>query len=875
MINDHHPELRDYNPLKVFISYSHKDEEWKVRLLENLKILIDKKIIDCWHDDDIYGGENFSEKILEAINDSKIAILLVSQKFLGSDFIQKEEVPRILKREKLGYIHIYPIMIKHCSWQKFDWLKKFNIKPKNATPLYDMDENAIDYEFVKIIDDIENICNQINNDLLRNEIEYNIVGNGPDNKFVHNYEFVENSNDRKETAVLITNIGLMDLGRNGEPLYNHDKKSKYKKIGQERREFYRKKEKLIQAARSHYDAVPQESSAIPRIEINTSEYFKNLLNSMNFYDLDLLILTPLIENIRIEYNIKEIIIFYVEASFQNTEDEYVAHIVKKILCHKYRFDETKIKVEPVPIADDEEKTFNRYKNEIEKIPHNVDSILFSLLGDASRQDTSAILQAIDMFPTKTKLILELNKKNDIYVYNVNEGTHESVIKLKSFEENLKFLKNNEILRCILLSKIKILDKLIAENEKNSSCSEYQFTKGIFLNDLGNLLLKMELTSEAVESFEKALVIFRQLPTEFSGNPQYESPEYRYLTAKILFNFGNAFLAENELEDAKSKFEESLELSKKLLNFLPNNHIFQSLLLETIIKLIEIYLEIGEEPLNKKESLIHALELCREYEKFDSEKYFTDNRKTVLEYKLKACLNLSLMRIKESNKKDALEIYEKCIASIEKLKSNECDEQLIKLFNLICCYLKSKKILSEAMDHNPPNLSLVEKSIESFKIAMNTYKGNEHSELANEIFKEAEICFKIYSLFLEFIKMLNSEHDVSLDKYAMTEKNNLMFSIEEFPNELDIKIKSYLEDIVKLWSEKDPVKRKEELAALSTSMEEIKQIKFRKILRIIYEEAKEILMAIPTNKINIESFPQKKLKQKSIEGKSVVMDKNTL
>lgn len=858
MIDDHHPELRAYNPLKVFISYSHKDEEWKKLLLENLKILIDKKIIDCWHDDDIYGGENFSEKIFEAINDSKIAILLVSQKFLGSDFIQKEEVPRILKREKLGYIHIYPIMIKYCSWQKFDWLKKFNIKPKNAAPLYDMGANAIDYEFVKIIDDIEDICNQINDDLRRNETGYNIVGNEPDDKFVHNYEFVENSDNRKETAVLITNIGLRDLGRNGETLYNHGNKSKYKKIGQERREFYRKKEKLIQATRSHYDAVPQESSAIPRIKINTSEYFKNLLNSKNFYDLDLLILTPIIENIRIEYNIKEIIIFYVEASFQNTEDEYVAHIVKKILCHKYRFDETKIKVEPVPIADDEEKTFNRYKNEIEKIPHNVDNILFSLLGDASRQDTSAILQAIDMSPTKTKLILELNEKNNIYVYNVNEGTHESVIKLKSFEENLKFLKNNEILRCILLSKIKIVDKLITENEKNSSCSGYQFTKGIFLNDLGNLLLKMELTSEAVESFEKALVIFRQLPTEFSGNPQYESPVYRCRTAKILFNFGNAFLQENELEDAKSKFEESLELSKKLLNSLPDNHIFQSLLLETITKLIEIYLEIGEEPLNKKESLIHALELCREYEKFDSAKYCTDNRKIVFEYKLKACLNLSLMKIKESNKKDAHEMYEKCIASIEKLKSNECDEQLIKLFNLICCYLQSKRILSEAMDHNPPDLSLVEKSVESFKIAMNMFKGNEHSELANEIFKEANICFKIYSLFLEFIKMLNSEDDASLDKYATTEKNNLMFSIEEFPNELDIKIKSYLEDIVKLWSEKDPVKRKEELAALSTSMEEIKQIKFRKILRIIYEEAKEILMAIPTNEINIESLPYKKL-----------------
>ncbi|MDI9395019.1 MAG: TIR domain-containing protein [Euryarchaeota archaeon] len=847
MADDHHPEFVDLSPLKVFISYSHEDEEWKERLLENLKILIDKKIIECWHDDDIHGRENSSEKIFDAINDSKIAILLVSQKFLGSDFIQNEEVPRILRREKLGYIHIYPIMIKHCNWNKFDWLEKSNIKLKNAIPLYGMNENDIDYEFVKIIDDIEVICNQINNGLCGNEIEYNIVDNGSDDKFACNYKFVENSNNRNETAVLITNIGLRDLGRNGEPLYNHVNKSKNQKIGQQRREFYRKREKLIQDA-NHHDVVPQESSAIPRIEMNRSEYFKNLLNSKDIYNLDLLILTPLIENIKVEYNIKEIIIFYVEASFQNSGDEYIAHIVKKILCHNYGFDETKIKVEPVPITGDEEKIFNRYKNEIEKIPHNVDSVLFSLLGYVSRQDTSAILQAVDMFPKKTKLILELNKKENIYVYDVNEGTQESV-KLKSIEENLKFIQNNEILRCIILSKIKIIDKLIVENEKNLNCSGYQFTKGIFLNDLGNLLLRMELTSEAIESFEKALIIFRELPTEFSGNLTYNSREHISRTAKILFNFGNAFLQENELEDAKSKFEESLELSKKLLEFLPNNLILQSLFLDTITKLIEIYLEIGEElPTKelptKKESLNHALELCREYEKFVSERYFIDNRKIILEYKLKACLNLSLMKIKESKKKDAHEIYKKCIASVEKLKNNECDEQLIKLFNLTYYYLQSKKILLEAMCHNPTKFSLIEESIKYFNITMDMFKGNEHSELAKEIFNEANICFKIYSFFIEFRRNLNAEYEFPSNGYTTIEKNNLMSLIMEiFPNELDNTIKSHLEAIINLYSEKNPEKIKEDLAAINTSIEEIEQTNFRKILRIIFDEAEEILKDI--------------------------------
>lgn len=851
MADDHNPEFVGLNPPKVFISYSHEDEKWKDMLVENLKILINKNIIDCWHDGRIYGGEKHSEKIFEAINNSKVAILLVSQKFLISDYIQNKEVPKIQEREALGLIHIYPIMIKYCSWDKFDWLKETNIRPKNAVPLASMDENSIDNEFVKIINEIEDICNKINNDdFRRSEIKYNTAVDEPNDKFFRNYEFVECSIDRKETAALITNIGLMDLGRNGEPLYNHDKKSKYKKIGQERREFYRKKEKLIQGTRSHYDAVPQKSSAIPRIEINTSEYFKNLLNSKKFYDLDLLILTPLIENIIVEYNIEEIIIFYVEASFQHTENEFIAHIVKKMLCYKYGFDETKVKVEPVPIADEEEKTFSRYKNEIEKIPHNTDSIFFSLLGDAYRHNTSAILQAIDIFPTKIKLILELNQKNKVFVYDAYKGTHESIIKSTSFEEELKYIQNKEILHCILKSKIKIVEKLIEEENISLNKSEYQFTKGIFLNDLGNLLLEMKLTSKAKESLEEALNIFRQLPIDFPEKTQYVSPEYRYRNAKILFNYGISCLEDNNIECAKSNFEESLEYSEELLICFPNNFVFQSLLLEAIKKLIEIHLEIGEDPINKKECLTHALELCRKYNKFDSVRNLKDNRETVLEYKLKACLNLSSIKIKESNKKDALEIYEKCIASVEKLKSNESNERLIRLFNLICCYLQGKKTLSQAVGSNPPNFILIEKSINLFSNAIDIFKGNEYSELANEVSEKARICFQVYSLFINFKKTLNTEYEFKSNIYSNAEKNDLMFSfIDKFPNELDITIKSYLENIVKLWSETDPKKRKEELAAINTSIEEIEQINFRKIMRIIFDEAKEVLMAIPTNKIN--------------------------
>ncbi|AKB26311.1 hypothetical protein MSMTP_2842 [Methanosarcina sp. MTP4] len=856
MTGSHHPEFKYLNLPKVFICYSHEDEIWKNRLLANLKILINRHILDCWHDDNIHGGECISEKIFEAIDNSSIAILLLSQYFLGSDFIQDKEIPRILKRHELGYIHIYPIIVRHCNWNQFDWLSNNNIMPNYATPLSDGNDNSIDREFVKIIDDIEEVCKNLKKNL-KFEDKCKDVDNGGNLRCSSNSKFIQKGPmDPKETAVLIAKIGITDLGENGNQLNIPDKKPNDDKTVQKRKEYYKKKEKIIQTSEHHCDSKLHNFSEIPKVVENSIfEYFKSLLESNNFYDFNLLLLDPLIEYVKKNYNIKEIVIFYIEESAQQTHGKFIAHIIKKILClKKYSFNEFEIKVEPIPNFD-EEKTINRYRNEIEKIPHDIDNILFSLVGGASRQNTPGVLQSIDFFPAKTKLILKQNQENKIFVYDIYERALESTIKSTCLEGYLKCTQNNEILRCILLSKIKIIEKLITDDTRNSSKSEDKFTKSLLLNDLGKLLLEMKLTYEAKENFEEALQVLRQLTTDYPENPEYASPEYRYFNAKILFNLGETFLDENKFVVAKSNFEGSLEISKELLNIYPHKFNFQSLLLETIIKLVEIHLEIGEESSNNEECLTHALKLCDEYKKFGGANNFEDNWKIIIEYKLKALLSLSLVRAKKSEKEDVLEIYENCIASIEKLKNNTSDEKIIKLCNSIYHYLQGKKILSEAMGCNPPNFSYVEKSIESFKIAMDTSKGNEQSVLANEIFEKSNACFQIYSLFLEFRNTQRTGYEVSFNKHATIEKDNLMFSIiDRFPNELGIKeTKGYLEDVVRLWSEKDPSKRKEKLAIINTSIEEIRQIKFRKIVRVLFDEAKEILMMIPTTEKNVLSI----------------------
>ncbi len=97
---------------QVFISYSHDDEKWLQRLQAALKPLVRKYAIDIWSDERIGAGQEWKAEITAALARAKVAVLLVSQSFLASDFIADEEMPAILaaaQEEGLTIIWIPPV----------------------------------------------------------------------------------------------------------------------------------------------------------------------------------------------------------------------------------------------------------------------------------------------------------------------------------------------------------------------------------------------------------------------------------------------------------------------------------------------------------------------------------------------------------------------------------------------------------------------------------------------------------------------------------------------------------------------------------------------------------------------------------------------
>lgn len=117
----------------VFISYSHKDEAWKDRLVPQLQALemagLDMKV---WHDRKIDGGDKWYPEIQAAIDSAAVAVLLISPDFLASAFCVKEEVPALIRRQEQGGMLLIPVLVRACPWKAHRWLRERQMLPRDG-----------------------------------------------------------------------------------------------------------------------------------------------------------------------------------------------------------------------------------------------------------------------------------------------------------------------------------------------------------------------------------------------------------------------------------------------------------------------------------------------------------------------------------------------------------------------------------------------------------------------------------------------------------------------------------------------------------------------------------------------------------------------
>ena len=120
--------------IRLFISYSHKDEEFRQELETHLALLKRQNVIDVWQDRKITAGCEWANTIDKNLEAADIVLLLISADFLASDYCYDIEMKRALEKHNANQVKVIPIIIRAVDWggAKFG---KLNALPKDGKPV--------------------------------------------------------------------------------------------------------------------------------------------------------------------------------------------------------------------------------------------------------------------------------------------------------------------------------------------------------------------------------------------------------------------------------------------------------------------------------------------------------------------------------------------------------------------------------------------------------------------------------------------------------------------------------------------------------------------------------------------------------------------
>ena len=133
----------EMNSVRVFISYSHKDENLRNELQTHLKLLQRQGIIDAWDDRQIEAGDEWKRKINDNLERAAIILLLVSADFIASDYCYDIEMNRALERHNNNEARVIPVIVRDVSWRNAPF-GKLQALPKEgkAIPLWSNKDSA-------------------------------------------------------------------------------------------------------------------------------------------------------------------------------------------------------------------------------------------------------------------------------------------------------------------------------------------------------------------------------------------------------------------------------------------------------------------------------------------------------------------------------------------------------------------------------------------------------------------------------------------------------------------------------------------------------------------------------------------------------------
>jgi hypothetical protein len=124
--------------LRAFISYSHKDIEWRVSLETHLCGLRRQGLLTCWSDREICPGQDWADEIDANLENANIILLLISADFVASDYCWDIEMRRAIELHDEGKATVVPVIVRAVDGWEATPMGRFQALPERGIPLAEL-----------------------------------------------------------------------------------------------------------------------------------------------------------------------------------------------------------------------------------------------------------------------------------------------------------------------------------------------------------------------------------------------------------------------------------------------------------------------------------------------------------------------------------------------------------------------------------------------------------------------------------------------------------------------------------------------------------------------------------------------------------------
>jgi hypothetical protein len=138
----------------VFICYAHEDKSYRDELRKILAPHEQEGRYFVFDDTDILPGQQWDQKIADALSRAKVGVLLVSPDFLASDYIRDKELAPLLHAASNNEVKIFWILARPCAIEKSP-IAEYQAAHDPNVPLSLLSSETRQAELVKICRELD------------------------------------------------------------------------------------------------------------------------------------------------------------------------------------------------------------------------------------------------------------------------------------------------------------------------------------------------------------------------------------------------------------------------------------------------------------------------------------------------------------------------------------------------------------------------------------------------------------------------------------------------------------------------------------------------------------------------------------------------